>query len=83
MGGGFKARQHHQAGGLARTGRPEHGQKLALGQRQVQVLDDQRQAMIAFLHRFKRDEGFVGYGIGHQGRPLNLRQIVLRLLTRD
>ena len=29
MGGRFEPCEHHQAGGLARTGRPEHGQKFA------------------------------------------------------
>ena len=50
VGGGLKARQHHERGGLAGAGRPQHGQELALGDVQVEVLDHQRFAVIALLH---------------------------------
>ena len=54
----FKACQHHQAGGFARTGRPQHCQKLAGGNKvQIQVFDDKRFAIIAFLHTFEADKG--------------------------
>jgi hypothetical protein len=49
VGGGLETGQHHQAGGLARARRAEHGQKLALGDVEVEVLHDQRFAVIALL----------------------------------
>ncbi len=41
--------QHHQAGRLARTGRPEHRQKFAACDIEIEILNDQRFAVIAFL----------------------------------
>jgi hypothetical protein len=55
MGGGFEPRQHHQAGRLARARRAQHGQKLALTDVEVQVLDDQRLAVIALLDPVEND----------------------------
>ena len=54
-----KARDHPQRRRLARTGRPEHGQELALRDGKVQVLHDQAHAIIAFLDVLKRDESVV------------------------
>ena len=45
----LEARQHHQRGRLARARRPEQRQELALGDVEVEVLDDQRFAVIALL----------------------------------
>lgn len=59
VGGGLEPGQHHQTGGLARSGRPEHGQELALGDGQVQVLHDQRYAVITLLDVLESDESVV------------------------
>ena len=50
MGGGLEACQHHQRRGLAGARGAEHGQELALGNVQVEVLHDERFAVIALLH---------------------------------
>ena len=55
MGRGLEAGQHHQAGGLARARRPEQGQELAARDLEVQVLDDQRGAIIALLDVLEPD----------------------------
>ena len=61
---GFKARQHHQAGGLARTGRAQHGQEFALANRQIQIFDDKRHAVITFLYMLIDDKSVVWAWIG-------------------
>ena len=55
----FKAGEHHQAGGLARTGRPEQGKELALANLQVEVFDDQVLAVVALLHATKADQHII------------------------
>ena len=50
VGGGLEARKHHEGGGLAGTRWAKHGQELALGNVQVEVLHDERFAVIALLH---------------------------------
>ena len=55
----FKAGKHHQTGGLARTGRPEQGQELALADLQVEVFDDQVLAVVALLHATKADQHII------------------------
>ena len=47
---GLETGQHHQAGRLARTGRPEHGDELAGLDIEVQVFDDERLAVVTLLH---------------------------------
>ena len=59
MGGGFKAGQHHQAGGLARAGWPQHGEKLALADGEVQIFDDKGLTIITFLNVIKDNERVV------------------------
>ena len=56
VGDGLKARQHHQAGGLARAGRPQHGQKLPFPNGKVQILDDKTLPVITFLDAFETHE---------------------------
>ncbi|MCY1555106.1 hypothetical protein D9M68_917370 [compost metagenome] len=50
VGGRLEAGEHHQAGGLARTGRSEQGEEFALADVQVEVLHDQAFAVVALLH---------------------------------
>ncbi|MNW03302.1 hypothetical protein D3C71_1992210 [compost metagenome] len=64
-GGGFETGQHHQAGGLARTGRPEQGQEFALADVQIEILDDQVLAVIALLHTAKAHQHIVCLRLGH------------------
>ena len=52
----LEARQHHQAGRLAGTGRPQHRQKFTPSDRQIQVFDDKCLSIIAFLHMLEGDE---------------------------
>ena len=56
---GFKPRQHHQAGGFARPGRPEQGQELAFANVQVEVFHNQVFAIVAFLHATKADQNVI------------------------
>jgi hypothetical protein len=79
MSGGLEPGQHHQTGGLARAGRPEHRQKLALANVQVEVFDHQRNAVIAFLHMVEDDEIVVAGFCRHPGLPV-YRQVVLHFL---
>jgi hypothetical protein len=65
MGGLLEPCEHHQAGGLAGPGRPQHGQELALRDGQVEVLHDQRLAVIALLHPVELNEGRVALSHGH------------------
>ena len=53
----LEAGQHHQAGGLARSGRPQHRQEFTLGDGQVQLFHDQSFAIIAFLDAVEFDKG--------------------------
>ncbi|MCY1409972.1 hypothetical protein D9M71_253320 [compost metagenome] len=53
---GFETRQHHQAGGLARTRRPQQGQELAFANVQVEVFDDQILTVVALLHATEADQ---------------------------
>ena len=61
MGGGLEARQHHQRRRLAGARGPEHGQELALGDVEIEIFDDERFAVIAFLHV---DETHHGFAVG-------------------
>ena len=65
-GGGFKTRQHHQAGGLARAGRPQQSEELATTDVEVEVFHDEVFAIVAFLHATKAHQhiGIRG-GNGH------------------
>jgi hypothetical protein len=56
MRGRLEPCEHHQTRRLARAGRPQHGQKLALADRQVEVFDDKADAVVAFLHMFECNE---------------------------
>ncbi|MNR19172.1 hypothetical protein D3C85_1359460 [compost metagenome] len=56
----FEPCEHHQAGGLARTGRAEQGEELTLADIQVEVFDDQRFAVVALLHTTEADQHFAG-----------------------
>src|SRR5690606_31114543 len=66
----FEPGQHHQAGGLAGPGRAEQGQELALADIQVEILDDQRLAVIALLHTAEAHQ----YIVCHHTTPLFLSQ---------
>jgi hypothetical protein len=68
MGRGLETGQHHQAGRLARPRGSEHGQKLSLADLKVQVLHDQRLAVIAFLDAVEGDER-VGLAGGQTSFP--------------
>ena len=57
----FEPGEHHQAGGLARSGRAEQGQELTLVDAQVQILDDARPAVIALLDVAVFDVGHGGF----------------------
>ena len=57
MGGGFEPGQHHQASGLARTRGPQHREELTLVDEQIQIFDDKRFTVIAFLHVIEGNEG--------------------------
>jgi hypothetical protein len=50
VGGGLEPGQHHQAGRLARPRGAQHRQELALADVKVQVLDDERFAVVALLN---------------------------------
>ena len=52
----LEAGEHHQAGGLARAGRPEQRQELAAADVEVEILHDQRLAVVALLHVVEGDE---------------------------
>jgi hypothetical protein len=55
VGGRLEPGQHHQAGRLARAGRAQHGQKLALGRyRRFRSFHDERFAVIALLNAFSK-----------------------------
>ena len=56
VGRGLEAGEHHQAGRLARPGRPEHRQELALADVQIEVLHHKGLAVIAFLDMVEDDE---------------------------
>ena len=58
-GRGLETGQHHQAGGLARTGRAQQGKELTLADIQIEILDDQILAVIALLHATKADQYIV------------------------
>ena len=47
---GLETGQHHQAGRLARTRRPEHGDELAGLDIEIQVFNDERLAVVTLLH---------------------------------
>ena len=46
-------------GGMLLIGRPEHGEELALADREVQVFDHEGLAVIALLHVLEGHEGRV------------------------
>jgi hypothetical protein len=50
MGHRLEAREHHQAGGLARAGRAEQGQELAARHVEIEAAHDQRVAVVGLLH---------------------------------
>ena len=81
MGRGLEPRQHHQAGGLARPRRAQHGQELSLADRKVQVLDHKSLAVIAFLHMFKGDEGIAAGRVQQKALSLFLVLVVQRICT--
>ena len=56
-GGRLEAGEHHQARGLAGPGRPQQSQELPLGDREVQVPDHQRTAVIALADVLEFDVG--------------------------
>jgi hypothetical protein len=63
VGGRLKTGQHHQGCCLARAGWAEHGHKLALGDIEVQILYNQRFAVIALLNVFKANHWFASTSI--------------------
>ena len=68
----LEAGEHHQAGGLARAGRPEQGQELAARDVQVEVAHDQRLAVIGLLDVDETDVGLERHhpsGFHRQKRP--------------
>ena len=66
----LEACEHHQAGGLARARRPEHGQELALRNREVQVLHHEADAVVAFLNPVELNEGPIFSVARHQCFPV-------------
>ena len=54
-GGRLEPGQHHQAGCLARSGGPEQGEELALGNLQVEVAHDQGTAVVALADAIEGD----------------------------
>ena len=60
VGHGLEAGQHHQAGGLAGAGRPQHGQEFAALDGQVHALDRQRAAVVALLHALEAHHRVAG-----------------------
>ena len=56
----FEACHHHQAGGLAGTGRPQQGDELAALDFKIEALDHQRFAVIALLHIIEDREAGAG-----------------------
>ena len=58
VGGGLKARDHHQAGGLPRAGRPQHREEFTLHDIEVEVLDHEGLTVVALLDFLKADVGF-------------------------
>ena len=73
VGRGLEAREHHQAGGLARPGGAEHRQELALADMEVEVFDHEGLAVIALLHVLESYEGGVAARICHACVPAGLR----------
>ena len=59
VGGGFESGEHHQAGGLARPGRTQHGQEFTAVDVEVEFLDDEGFPVVALLNVLELDEGFV------------------------
>ena len=58
MGRRFEAGQHHQAGGFARPGRAQQGDKFAFFDIEVQILDHGTYAVVGLLNIFKTDQVF-------------------------
>ena len=73
VGRGLEAGEHHQAGGLARAGRPEHGEELALADVEVEVFDHQGLAVVALLHVLESHEGRVAAFDRHACFPVGFR----------
>ena len=59
VGRGLEPREHHEAGGLPRTGGAQHGEELAPVDFEVEVLDDEGLAVVALLDVREPDEGFL------------------------
>lgn len=57
MRGGFEAREHHQTCRLSRAGRPEHRQKLAFLDVEIEILDDEGFAVVGLLYVLERNNG--------------------------
>ena len=63
MGGRFEACKHHQASGFSRTGGPEHREKLALSDREIEIFHDERLAVVALLNMLEGYEcPLAGFG---------------------
>ena len=58
-GGHLEAGEHHQAGRLARARRPEQGQKLALLDAEIDVVNNHRVPVIALADALKFNVGIV------------------------
>jgi hypothetical protein len=69
----FKAGQHHKACSFARPRWAKHCQKFTFVDGEVQVLNDKRFAIVAFLNAFKRDKGLCSRSIRHSGWLPELR----------
>ena len=60
---GFETREHHEAGRLARSRRAEHREKLSARNVEIKIFDDERLAIIAFLHVVKADVTLFGHPV--------------------
>jgi len=72
----FEARQHHQARGLARAGRPEQRQEFAAANVEIQRFDDERLAVVGLSHAAKTDDHIIGL---HRGCPLCCATIFIEM----
>lgn len=56
----FETGEHHQRGGLARTGRAQQGQEFAAPDVEVEIAHDERGAIVGFLHADETDVRCIG-----------------------
>ena len=72
--------KHHKAGGFARARGPQHGEELTSADGQVQILNDERFAIIRFLNAIKDDETVVFLLAGQKTPLTSLSDFICFLL---